>query len=185
VRTALLFILLPLCLLLGGCKDKDKDTLISVLGPLLIAQAQDLVNDPGFRSKLGGDGNLIADAALAFLLPRLQNEIARFASSSNPDERLAYKRIQRSEYDLPAMLYRQDANGTPAGLWPRLEASLAAKGYLRPDTRVSFMTVSPVNIKFSAADTADLTGLARTAILEEYDATRAVEPATDAYSAFE
>jgi hypothetical protein len=151
-----------------ACEKKDAETAAVALAPAFTEVLTGFINDPDFRAKLGKEGAPLADLAVAYMLPRIQNEITKLGTGDSV-ERLAYKRIQRADPDLALMIYRLDG-GIACGLWPRLEAWLKVKGYLPTTLHDEIMAGRWVRL--SEPDKDELIDIAGIAIAEEYRAVK-------------
>ncbi len=152
-------------------KQKAEDTIRSVIAPLLPLVAESVLNDAKVKAALGEGGEPLAQAALAVMLPLLQNEVTKLASGTE-DERLAYRRIQDANPNLAAMIYRHDENGVTHGLWPRLDSWLKLKGYAGASELWRDLTGKTPTILISPDDRDELIDLMGPAIVEEYLAVR-------------
>jgi hypothetical protein len=158
---------------LSSCNEKKtRNMLGSYLAPFLPVVVESVLNDPQVKASIGEGGEPLARAAVAVMLPLLQNEVSKLSLGSE-DERLAYKRITKENPDLAAMLYRVDDNGVAQGLWPRLNAWLSLKGYgTAAQLWRELAGTSPV-IRISPVDRDELKDLMGPAIVEEYLAVKA------------
>ena len=155
-----------------SCDEKKAESFLAeIISAELPALAQAVLNDPSVKDAIGEGGEPLAQAAVAVLLPLLQNEISELAISDNPDHRVAYKRIRASlGDDVAAVVYRVDANGIPHGLWPRLEAWLSVKGYCTAAELWRDLEGRTTTIVINPADRAELKKLMLPAIIEEAEA---------------
>ena len=151
---------------------KAEQTVKSVLAPLLPLVAESVLNSDDVQAALGKGGEPLAQAALAVMLPLVQNEVSKLAGG-NEDERLAYRRIQEASPDLAAMFYRIDENGVPLGLWPRLDSWLKFKGYKGAAELYAQLQAAHPAIKLTPDHQDELIDLMGPAIVEEYLAVKA------------
>jgi hypothetical protein len=173
-----LFILMVAALVVvvaTSCKNKEKQVLIDALAPVLVDQVDSMLRSPEVQASLGKDSLRLMDIAIPFILPRVQNEIAKLASGTS-DEQLSYERIQRLDPELALMIYRVDDNGLGRGLWPRLEAFLVDRGYIVSGSHLQLSAPGRDElVGLSRADKDDLIALAGPAIFDEYQAVRALQ----------
>ena len=164
MRTLLTLTLVALLTLCGGCKkDQTLQAIAQIVAPILISQAQDMINDPDWRADIGQPSANIADLAIAWLWPRIQNEINSWAYSTDPADLKAYKLYRKANPDVEVMV---------AGLWPGLEAQLSTRGYL--PTATKRLKIGP--IKFTADDYNAMLPIETAAIIQVYRDTKGVEP---------
>lgn len=156
-----------------ACDEKKAEVFLAEhISEILPVIAGELLNTPEVQAALGEGGEPLAQAALAVMLPLVQNRISELATSEVADERLAYRRIQAAHPDLAAMIYRVGDGGVARGLWPRLDSWLKVKGYRGAAALWRDLAGRTPTILINPADKEELIDLMVWAIIEEYRAVR-------------
>lgn len=156
-----------------ACNEKKVESFLAEhIARVLPIVAQAVLNDPQVKAAIGEGGEPLAQAALAVMLPLIQNEVTKLASGDE-DERLAYRRIRDAHPDMAAMIYRVGAGGEPYGLWPRLDSWLKLKGYAGASELWRDLPGKTTTILLNPADKDELIDLMGPAIVEEYLAVKA------------
>jgi len=146
-------------------------TIAGFLAPRVIDELDEFLATDNAREVLGSGGVPLAQAALNYYAPRLTNWTSEMQDGDGP-VLAAYEWLKEQDPDSAAMLYRTGSQGEPQGLWPRLEAWLADKGYL---SRLSLLErvnrdLVGVVLELKPDDRRELIRRGIVAIVEEYEA---------------